>query len=368
MRLPIERAGEVIKVDLEYEKLEKHCFICFSLCHEKETCPLNRDRTSTKIVTQGISQHNTLKKLEEHRRKHDSRRVNSVSSRERNSYTREQQQQSSQRSVYSRLQEPERNRAPLNERTRSLGSRDEGKRAYGDYRRERHNDREMSSHHSFLSHRHHSPGRRTGRGPSPPPRSNEYNRHQNSGQRTQSSRTPPPRPNREAMNLPAAPEPVEVNSRSKERISALERIEERPNQPGVRVSALERLEEGTNQSADRISALERIQPPMEEDQRNVGLSDSLLARLQDVEVRYMEEDHQSPLIGDDHTGGNQQQEPQRTPASLRLGSASERKRNPPRAAAGKAAQARLALQAKKATKKPPTGCCCSWNGEYSRNK
>lgn len=157
------------------------------------------------------------------------------------------------------------------------------------------------------------------------------------------------------MNLPAAPEPVEVNSRSKERISALERIEERPNQPGVRVSALERLEEGTNQSADRISALERIQPPMEEDQRNVGLSDSLLARLQDVEVRYMEEDHQSPLIGDDHTGGNQQQEPQRTPASLRLGSASERKRNPPRAAAGKAAQARLALQAKKATKKPPTG-------------
>ena len=75
MRLPIELpSGEVITVDLEYEKLEKHCFICYSLCHEKETCPLNRDRSSNTTLAQGISQHNTLRKLEDHRRKHEARR------------------------------------------------------------------------------------------------------------------------------------------------------------------------------------------------------------------------------------------------------------------------------------------------------
>lgn len=65
MRLPLELDGEIIKIDLEYEKLEKHCFICFSLCHEKETCPLNRERSSDTQVARGISQQNTLRKLED---------------------------------------------------------------------------------------------------------------------------------------------------------------------------------------------------------------------------------------------------------------------------------------------------------------
>lgn len=84
MRLPIELpSGEIISVDLEYEKLEKHCFICYSLCHEKDTCPLNRDKSANLEIKQGISQQNTLRKLEEHRYKHDTRQSVSVYSRER---------------------------------------------------------------------------------------------------------------------------------------------------------------------------------------------------------------------------------------------------------------------------------------------
>ncbi|CAN6925486.1 unnamed protein product [Brassica oleracea] len=68
------------------------------------------------------------------------------------------------------------------------------------------------------------------------------------GQKSQSSSTPPPRPLREDMTLPAAPENDEVNSRSQDRISVLERIEDRPFQPPTRISAIERVEEGPNQS------------------------------------------------------------------------------------------------------------------------
>ncbi|CAD5332540.1 unnamed protein product [Arabidopsis thaliana] len=36
IRLP---TGEVTSVQLEYEKLEKHCFLCFSLTHKEKDCP-----------------------------------------------------------------------------------------------------------------------------------------------------------------------------------------------------------------------------------------------------------------------------------------------------------------------------------------
>ncbi|CAG7900628.1 unnamed protein product [Brassica rapa] len=137
MRLPIELpSGEVITVDLEYERLEKHCFICYSLCHEKETCPLNRDRDNKWEIQQGISQHNTLKKLEEHRRKQDTRRSTSTLSRNRGGEGRDNQT-ISHRSAHSRLQESERRRYPDKERDRSFYSREDNRRSYEDSRRER---------------------------------------------------------------------------------------------------------------------------------------------------------------------------------------------------------------------------------------
>lgn len=100
MRLPLELpSGDEIYVTLEYEKLEKHCFICYSLCHEKESCPLKRDKTTKLDVSQGISQQNTLRKLEDHRRRHDIRSI-SLSSRDRGLEYREHQT-SSQISIHS---------------------------------------------------------------------------------------------------------------------------------------------------------------------------------------------------------------------------------------------------------------------------
>lgn len=276
MRLPVELDGEIIKIDLEYEKLEKHCFICFSLCHERETCPLNRDRSSSQAPPQGISQHNTLRKLEDHRRKHDNRRSNSSLSRDRNFDPREQQQLS-QKTVYSNLPGTDRGRLPLSDKSRSHHSFDDGRKAYGAPRRDRdrNQEREPSSHHSYPSNQKLTPHKRSYRDISPAQRHREGKRPISSSHKSQSSRTPPPRPQRERMNLSSAPEPGEVNSRSRERISALERLEERPTE---RVPALERLEEAHNPSRERISALKRIEQPLEEPQRPAGLSNSLLAR------------------------------------------------------------------------------------------
>ncbi|KAG7536993.1 Zinc knuckle CX2CX4HX4C [Arabidopsis suecica] len=68
IRLP---SGEITKVELEYEKLEKHCFHCFSLAHEKKNCPAlaSPDKFSRKPL--GISQQLTLEKIEAGKRKQD---------------------------------------------------------------------------------------------------------------------------------------------------------------------------------------------------------------------------------------------------------------------------------------------------------
>ncbi|XP_048604878.1 serine/arginine repetitive matrix protein 2-like [Brassica napus] len=287
MRLPIQLSSEeILEVDLEYEKLEKHCFLCFSLCHEKENCPSNREKAITQDISQGISQQNTLRKLEEHHRKHDARKSNSLHSRDRDWDSRELRH--NQRSVYSRLQEPERSRYPHLEVSRSFNSRDRDQRYQGEQRGDRGRlpVRDQSSHHSYPSH-HRSPTRRASRGPSPSHRSGEDRRNISMSQKSQSSRTPPPRPPREEMILPVAQEQGEVISHSRERISALARIEEGNNHSSGRIPALERLEppvENNNPSAGRVSALERIEAPTQEPQRTTGLSTSLLARLQDVEV------------------------------------------------------------------------------------
>ncbi|CAN6864254.1 unnamed protein product [Brassica oleracea] len=173
MQLPIQLpSGEVISVNLEYEKLEKHCFLCYSLCHEKENCPQNKDDTGERFP-QGISQKNTLRKLEEHRRNHDNKRSISLSSRDRVSDPREQR--SNQRSVYSRLQEPVRGRIYQTELSRSHISRERDRRRYGENMEERTRsyEQERSSHHSFLAQRNQSPSKRAWRDRSPVNRSKE---------------------------------------------------------------------------------------------------------------------------------------------------------------------------------------------------
>ncbi|KAL0855213.1 hypothetical protein Bca101_060365 [Brassica carinata] len=179
---------------------------------QKKDIPANRE------FSQGISQHNTLRKLEDHRRKHDNKRSISVSSRDRALAPREQQRHNQRQS------------------TRVCNNKEDERRFYGNRKRDRDrfHDRELSSHHSFPSQRRPSPTKRTSR-------SDEERRPPTITQRSQSSRTPPPRPDREEMNLPAAPALEEVNSRSRECVSALERIEDRSIKTAERVSDLERI-------------------------------------------------------------------------------------------------------------------------------
>ncbi|XP_048593148.1 uncharacterized protein LOC125576657 [Brassica napus] len=67
-------SGDIKKVELEYEKLEKHCFNCHLLSHENSDCP-NRAPTRDRRADQGtISQARTLDRLEEARRRRDDRR------------------------------------------------------------------------------------------------------------------------------------------------------------------------------------------------------------------------------------------------------------------------------------------------------
>lgn len=78
MRMDIELPSKaVVELELEYEGLQKHCFLCKSLSHEDEDCP---HRSSARYPNGarrvlGISQHNTLEKIEESKRRQDERRT-----------------------------------------------------------------------------------------------------------------------------------------------------------------------------------------------------------------------------------------------------------------------------------------------------
>lgn len=71
VRMP---TGEVISVELEYEKLEKHCFTCFSLLHEESDCPKLRGKEVNPHRILGINQQKTLLKLEADKQKAGARK------------------------------------------------------------------------------------------------------------------------------------------------------------------------------------------------------------------------------------------------------------------------------------------------------
>lgn len=67
---------DVVEVELEYERLDKHCFLCKSLSHEDGVCPYRppaRSQTNDRWEL-GISQPNTLERIEEGRRCQDERK------------------------------------------------------------------------------------------------------------------------------------------------------------------------------------------------------------------------------------------------------------------------------------------------------
>ncbi|KAL0747765.1 hypothetical protein Bca101_029767 [Brassica carinata] len=70
-------SGEIKQVELEYDNLEKHCFICYSLSHEKEECPSQRALANNRVSEPQrfrISQSRTLDRLEAERRRNYERK------------------------------------------------------------------------------------------------------------------------------------------------------------------------------------------------------------------------------------------------------------------------------------------------------
>ncbi|EOA32853.1 hypothetical protein CARUB_v10016179mg, partial [Capsella rubella] len=67
-------SGDLKTVDFVYEKLEKHCFACFSLSHEKKHCPFFSEREERTTKPFGTNQLKTLDRLGEDKRRQDDRK------------------------------------------------------------------------------------------------------------------------------------------------------------------------------------------------------------------------------------------------------------------------------------------------------
>lgn len=67
-------SGEITVVDFVYEKLEKHCFACFSLSHEKRHCPFTPSSKANSDKPLGVNQLKTLTRLDEDKHRQDSRK------------------------------------------------------------------------------------------------------------------------------------------------------------------------------------------------------------------------------------------------------------------------------------------------------
>ncbi|KAJ4908627.1 Uncharacterized protein Rs2_12285 [Raphanus sativus] len=74
-------SGEVKRVEFQYEKLEKHCFLCSSLSHEKGDCPYQRQARDLPPSRPSISQTRTMERLDDDRRRQDEKRSSRISSR-----------------------------------------------------------------------------------------------------------------------------------------------------------------------------------------------------------------------------------------------------------------------------------------------
>ncbi|EFH39261.1 predicted protein, partial [Arabidopsis lyrata subsp. lyrata] len=66
---------EVTTVHLEYEKLEKHCFFCFSLSHEEKACPLKTSSGSKEDRPSGVKQDRDSHLIVEDKRRHEEKKT-----------------------------------------------------------------------------------------------------------------------------------------------------------------------------------------------------------------------------------------------------------------------------------------------------
>lgn len=287
------------KVELHYEKLEKHCFLCHSLSHEESECSQRNAPAVNRTSSRGINHAQTIESLESYRRARDDRKIER-----------------------GRFVEASRREADYHRRRSDIHQRTQVNHRRSPPRVANHNDQMRGSSAASLG------TRITARNPqntTASPRLSASQRishgqpsaHSRLGERVwvekgsqaQYSHTPPPNPPREAMyanqevdstqnrrqiahRLQLSDErgvlpPVgDLDSSSQERRSVLHRIET----TGTR--ALTPVPSGHAMAAqERLPALQRLAPSPTERVpllRN-GVANSDSGRLQDVAVHYLED-------------------------------------------------------------------------------
>ncbi|XP_013709529.2 cyclin-dependent kinase 11A-like [Brassica napus] len=259
--LDISLEGETKQVELEYEKLDKHCFSCLSLSHEVKDCPSRTTNRNTSDQNLGISQRRTLERIEENRRRADNRKQARFTPYEDSRNHRRTDHSQGNQGYYN--ERPENRNHHYDGRREHLPDRSLSNRSFSANEiRERDITRSREPTDTLPPIRETSDVSLRSRGmrSANPPVKNvwrhvsgdrENGRHSNSVQ-SQVSHTPSPLPPRERITSPnitpqGTPRPAGENSAT----------------PSARRSALERLSDGdTNASTgERRSALARISTP-----------------------------------------------------------------------------------------------------------
>lgn len=279
MRMDINLSGEIKQVELHYEHLEKHCFSCNSLSHEREGCPSNQARANlrgNRADDVGISQERTLQRLGEDRKRKESRRTRRIS-------PSRSQTENVVPSNWQRSSNQERNWGDVNNYKYDYGIRKDTSRreetsipTRRDYRPSARERLSFSKDSTSANQRESLPRR------SPPPPRSEW-RPITGGSRSGTSalaahslvsHMPPPNPPREPMDHSqglsrnGSQKSAEGSGHSREKRPARERL----SLPEPR-SALERLS----------SPVERV--PLLQD----GFANAASGRLQDVNIEFLED-------------------------------------------------------------------------------
>lgn len=288
MKMDIELpTDEITEVELEYLKIEKHCFTCFSLFHEEVDCPhrpLNAPPPKERLL--GITQSIALQRIEAEKRRHDDRR----------GYRRPEEPRPVSRQYEDNYSQFERNRTK---------GRD-GQTRRDDYGRER----------SIVS--------RTARSSSDYLRSKAPSLQYRVVERNRPSSvssTPHHQIQRvedDDLRARLQPQPVEtLPSNLGTEITPTRTVKDRLGAPSNFKAA------SNSGSKERTSALERISDPKQTKELSARRPPSFESgRLQEVASRGEED---APMEQDQPDG--QITESERIPASLRLGATSSAKKN-----------------------------------------
>lgn len=278
--------NEIAWVELEYEKLKKHCFKCFSLSHEDRNCPSLAYKSSSNPRYMGINQRKTIHRLEAEKRRYPNLIVSLTSSSSRAKDFSDAPRRHSPR-LYSsnrdhtnydigRVERSHLSTREQQERERSL--REEGNRRSPSHRSS-HRDATPNLPHRRSSLEEFRGGRGVAQGDRGDDRRDEL--RGSSGQSSRPphpvscrrSRTPlpppPPVPKEPLLELLPAQESVIVNSNSRERRPALERLSLPNSEPTSQVNRTISFDSG---------------------------------RLQDVNVQYLEEPEQELFLGSSMRG------------------------------------------------------------------